>query len=205
MKYILRVLPAVLLFPLLLACSEDTTEPEPLPVPGAIVITGNGQTGTAGSTLPIPLGVRITTAAGAPVAGQRFRASVAVGGGTISPESGTTGADGSVSASWTLGPVAGGVQKVIVEALSESGAVIVTAEATATAVAGPAAVVQITPASLAPFSSSGRTSQLSAVARDALGNVDTSGLNPGEYAMLVRVVMSNGRYNEVRGVAIITP
>jgi hypothetical protein len=65
---------------------------------------GNNLTGIAGRDLPVSPGVRITDAAGNPVAGVAVEFAVTGGGGSITGASQTTGADGVAAVtSWTLG------------------------------------------------------------------------------------------------------
>ncbi|HEU0015749.1 MAG TPA: Ig-like domain-containing protein, partial [Longimicrobium sp.] len=68
---------------------------------------GDGQTGSPGTALPNPVTVRATDAYGNPVAGVPVTWTVMTGGGSVSPPSNTTGAGGTASATWTLGPASG--------------------------------------------------------------------------------------------------
>jgi hypothetical protein len=73
--------------------------------PGASQLTevsGNGQSGTVGSTLANPLVVEVTDASGAPVAGVAVNWTVS-GGASVSPENTTTNAEGRASTQLTLG------------------------------------------------------------------------------------------------------
>jgi hypothetical protein len=70
------------------------------------LVSGDAQTAPAGTTLSSPLLVKATDAQGNPVAGIVVSWS-ATGGGTTSPVTSTTGADGTTSTQRTLGPVAG--------------------------------------------------------------------------------------------------
>ena len=60
--------------------------------------------GEAGEVVPDSLAVRVTDASGNPVGGAAVTWNVVSGGGTLSPATGTTGADGVAKAQWTLGP-----------------------------------------------------------------------------------------------------
>jgi uncharacterized protein (TIGR03437 family) len=71
------------------------------------VVSGNGQTGLAGSKLPAPLVVMAQDAAGGPLAGITVTFTVQAGGGTVSPTSAITDAKGLASTVLTLGPAAG--------------------------------------------------------------------------------------------------
>jgi len=68
--------------------------------------SGDAQTAPAGTTLASPLVVKATDAQGNPVAGIVVAWS-ATGGGTVTPATNSTGADGTASAQRTLGPAAG--------------------------------------------------------------------------------------------------
>jgi hypothetical protein len=92
-------------------------------------VSGGGQTGQAGASLASPLVVQVLDDGGNPVGGVAVTWTVASGGGSVSPASATTGADGQASTAWTLGPSIG-TQRV--EA-SAPGAGSVPFEATATA------------------------------------------------------------------------
>lgn len=70
-------------------------------------ISGNTQTGTAGSALPLPFVVRVNDSNGNPVSGRTITFAVASGGGSISPTSVVTGTDGRASSTATLGATAG--------------------------------------------------------------------------------------------------
>ncbi len=67
--------------------------------------SGDGQSGPAGSTLPEPLRV-IVMQNGAPVAGRTVGWSVLASGGSVTPGTSTTGADGIATTSVTLPPFA---------------------------------------------------------------------------------------------------
>ena len=74
-------------------------------------VSGSGQTGIIGkpspTTLPQPLVVKVTATDGLPVAGVTVSFAVTGGGGTVSPVSATTDANGLAQTSWTLGNTAG--------------------------------------------------------------------------------------------------
>jgi hypothetical protein len=66
---------------------------------------GNGQTADDGQTVPTAPAVRVVDAQDQPVAGVRIRFQVAAGGGGVTGETQTTGADGVARVgSWRLGP-----------------------------------------------------------------------------------------------------
>lgn len=70
-----------------------------------VVVSGDGQTGTAGAMLAQPLVVMVTDGYGNPVTGINVNWTAPSGGGSITPAMGSTGADGKASAMATLGAV----------------------------------------------------------------------------------------------------
>ena len=88
-------------------CGGESTGPAG-PRPSAMAaVSGDGQTDTAGRTLPQPLVVKVTTSAGAGVSGIAVSWAVTAGGGSLSASSVTTDAQGQAAVTWTLGTVAG--------------------------------------------------------------------------------------------------
>jgi alpha-tubulin suppressor-like RCC1 family protein len=76
--------------------------------PAAIlVVSGDGQNGTVATPLAADFVARVNDASGNPVAGASVTWAVTVGGGTITPTTGTTDANGLTQARLTLGPSAG--------------------------------------------------------------------------------------------------
>ena len=88
-------------------CGNDSIT---LPAEGVpkniVIVSGNGQSSAIGSLLPDRLVVRVTDSRDQPVANQPVAFS-AGGGGSLSPASATTAADGTAGTQWTLGPTAG--------------------------------------------------------------------------------------------------
>jgi hypothetical protein len=81
-------------------------------LPGApasmTIASGNGQSGTEGTALPLWPEVRITDGFNNPIAGLSVDFAVTIGGGTIDSAISTTDSTGRAnSGEWTLGPVAG--------------------------------------------------------------------------------------------------
>lgn len=72
--------------------------------------SGAQQTGTVGQALPQQIVVRVRDRLNAPVEGAAVTFSVQANGGTVTPASGTTGADGQLTAAWTLGTTSGNYQ-----------------------------------------------------------------------------------------------
>jgi hypothetical protein len=71
------------------------------------IVSGNNQTAVAGTTLPLPLVVRVTDQNGNVVPGVVVTFSVTGGNGSLSAASATTDANGLAQATWTLGTVEG--------------------------------------------------------------------------------------------------
>ena len=70
-------------------------------------VSGNNQATVAGSTLPLPLVVRLADEYSNPISGASVNFSVTGGGGTLSAASATTNTSGQAQVSWTLGAVEG--------------------------------------------------------------------------------------------------
>jgi hypothetical protein len=79
----------------------------PVGTPGIVVIQGAGQTGVAGAQLPVPIVVRVRGADGQLATGVQVSFQVTAGGGAVTPGSAATGADGTASTTFVLGPNAG--------------------------------------------------------------------------------------------------
>ncbi|MBX9927315.1 MAG: hypothetical protein K2X99_00250 [Gemmatimonadaceae bacterium] len=77
-------------------------------VPGRMeLVSGGGQTGVAGTTLPLPIRVRVVNLDGTPAVGVAVRA-IPPGGGSTNPVEAVSGADGIIQYVWTLGQITGG-------------------------------------------------------------------------------------------------
>lgn len=80
----------------------------PPAVPASIqLVAGDRQTTKAGSAFPEAVVVRVVDAAGSPARGAAVEFAVALGGGTVSPATASTDADGRASTRWSAGTVAG--------------------------------------------------------------------------------------------------
>jgi hypothetical protein len=103
---------------------------------------GDHQVGVAGATLAAPITVQVRDVDGNAVEGWPVAFSVTSGGGSVTPLSAVTAQDGTASAQWRLGTVAGATQRLEVAAVDQStGARMTVALFEATAVAGPAASI----------------------------------------------------------------
>ncbi|HEX7088885.1 MAG TPA: Ig-like domain-containing protein [Longimicrobiales bacterium] len=80
---------------------------EPGPPTSVRRISGDGQAATVGEPLAAPLVVEVVDAYGNPIAGTNVSWLVEEGGGSVSPSSETTDANGRAQAVWTLGTRAG--------------------------------------------------------------------------------------------------
>lgn len=95
------------------------------------VVSGSGQSGPLSTALPSPLVALVSDSCGNPVGG--VSVAWATGNGSVSPTPGTTGAAGTVSATWTLGATAGSATA------TATASPLTPAIFTATAIAPPAA------------------------------------------------------------------
>jgi hypothetical protein len=102
------------------------------------MVSGNDQTGTAGGMLANPLVAQVNDRLQNAIPGVSVDFAVTEGGGSVGNASATSGADGRVSSTWTLGTVAGNNEAT---ASMAGGAAPVTFSATGTA--GPAAQVSV--------------------------------------------------------------
>ena len=157
----------VVLIAFLPGCSSTSAEPDVEPrAASASVLGGGSQTGVAGRPLEEVLQLRVTDQNGNAMGSVTVTWS-ATAGGSVSPASSPTGVDGVSQATWTLGPAAGNQSAVG----SVSGLTPVTF--TATAVAGPAAGVTVTP-DLPQLQSLGEAVQLTAAVVDENGNASSA-------------------------------
>lgn len=82
-----------------------------------MVAQGNNQTGKSGSALPVQIVLRIVGSNNTPIPGVTVGLTVTSGGGSITPSSATTNANGEVTVRWTLGNQPG-LQNVQASALN---------------------------------------------------------------------------------------
>lgn len=130
----MRILTGVCFAVLLTACSPDRQISEPDDVDLSMT-SGDVQTGLVGQQLEQPLSIRLVSHAGQP------RANVMIvwtadGGGSITPDTGFTDANGVAKAMWTLGPVDGAQSAHAISARSHK-EIVFTAVAQAAAGAPP--------------------------------------------------------------------
>jgi hypothetical protein len=101
---------SVLLLAAALACGGDLTLPNPTgPGVKLDVVGGNGQTGTVGEELPVPLVVAVVTSEGLPIAGRRVAFVPASAGvdGHLDPDTAVTNSEGQALSRWVLSTVPG--------------------------------------------------------------------------------------------------
>jgi Leishmanolysin/Bacterial Ig-like domain (group 2)/Bacterial Ig-like domain (group 1) len=102
-------------------------------------VSGDNQNAAAGEVVVNPLVVEVGDALGNPVAGATVVFAVSQGGGSVTPTSVTTSADGIASTTLTMGPTVGTPQLVS----ASISATAITVSFTATAVAGPPASISL--------------------------------------------------------------
>lgn len=137
MRYVLRSLAALSLLVVLLptACGRDATAPaDGLLSP--LVVSGNGQQGVVGTTLPQLLVIQALDSRGRPMKNLWVEFRVTSGGGTTTPVTVRTNQSGLAQTSWTLGTSTSQPQALDARAVA-SGAPL--GSFTATALPGPAA------------------------------------------------------------------
>lgn len=151
----------------LFGCTDSGTDPDLAPpVPATITaVAGTGQTGVVGTALPEPLVVVVRDAAGGVLSGVMVSWEVRSGGGSLDRSVVVTDDGGEARVMWELGELVDEQHEVraSVESLEP-------VTFTATAVAGRAAEVIVTPSSL-DFDQLDATATLTATVRDRFGNL----------------------------------
>lgn len=130
----------VLLLFAALSCGGGADGGSTPPPPARVLsrVTGDAQTAAAGDPVPVPPRIRVSTTAGAPVAGVVVTFAVGTGGGTVAGAAATSDANGEAAVgSWSLGVGTG--ENTLTA--SVPGATPGTVSFTATAIAGPAATL----------------------------------------------------------------
>ena len=141
------------------SCGDDgTTVATPA---GLIVVSGDNQIGTVGEALSSQLTVRVVDGNDDAISG--VDVTFATGSGSVSPATATTNDQGQASTTWTLGTTSGTQEATAsTDGLSET--------FTATAEAGNAVSLSITPASPETLTAIDATTDLSTDAEDQYGN-----------------------------------
>ena len=93
--------------PALAAGCGDVVLPNEATPASIAIVSGDAQSAPAGAALSSPLVVRVLDERDRPIEGQAVSFTIDAGGGQIAPARATTGADGTASATWTLGGTAG--------------------------------------------------------------------------------------------------
>jgi Malectin domain/Domain of unknown function (DUF1929)/Glyoxal oxidase N-terminus/Bacterial Ig-like domain (group 1) len=107
----------------------DTSSPQNLAASSTItIVSGDGQTGTVGTTLSSPLVVLVKNSSGNPQSGVTVTFTVTGGGGTLSAGNAVTNASGQASTTLTLGKAA--LQNSVRATAANIGSVTFTANAT---------------------------------------------------------------------------
>ena len=121
-------------------------------VPAALqIVAGDEQEGVVGEELPGPIMVRVLDDDGDPIQGQLVNFRVTAGGGAVFAGASLTNAQGIAQERWTLGTSTVEEHRIEARAVDpETGAAIVFANFTATALAGP-------PAALEKYAGDGQT------------------------------------------------
>jgi adhesin/invasin len=132
--------PMALALAALTASCGDVNLPDPGEAAELQVAGGNQQVGPAGAALALPVSVRVLDSEERPVENQEVDFAIASGGGSVEPATVATGADGLASATWTLGPTAGG-QELRARTPRGGDGELLEVSFTATAVAGNASVL----------------------------------------------------------------
>lgn len=128
-----RSLQVVFMLLALVSCGGDSTTPEVSP-PSIAVVSGDGQSATAGEALGTPVSVRVSQD-GSSVSGVNVSWAVTAGDGSVNPATSVTNSDGIAATVWTLGASAG-ANTLQASASSATGSPVVFS-ATGTAAAPP--------------------------------------------------------------------
>ena|SRR5687768_13673536 len=172
-----RAIVAGLLATLAACGGDDLVLPEDS-IPTTIVpLKGNEQVGTVGLPVPDSITVRVLDATNRPVQGQQVVFTVMAGGGSVTPGTAVTNADGVAQALWTLG-VTAGTQRVEAKAMGGGAPDDLAVVFTATAGAS-------------------RASNIAKVSGDAQSDIAGSTLND---SLVVRTTDADG--NPVGGVTV---
>ena len=154
------------------ACS-DSNGPDSRVVASLKIASGDKQTASAGSALALPVVVTAVDDDGRAVSGVVVSFTVAAGNGTVLAERDTSDGSGKVKTEWTVGTAAGQPQLLtasVVGSLNGSTPSVAPLQVNATAIAGSAAAVGVSSASVA-----GRMGQplgsIIATVRDRFGNI----------------------------------
>jgi uncharacterized protein YjdB len=144
------------------ASATVTVAAPPADAGSLLGMSGDGQGGAAGGSLPGLLEVRLLDTDGAPMAGRAVDWEIVAGGGSLSEARTSTDADGRAAVAWTLGGTVG----VQIARASSGGLTPVSFSASVTA--GPLTSLSLTPTTASL--EAGDTVRLEAAGADAFGN-----------------------------------
>lgn len=113
--------------------SRGGLKPPTVPDVSLLPVSGDGQTGEEGATLPDSLAVVVLTPGGHPVSGVAVTFDVVTGGGALVPMSVTTDSTGVARAAWTLGTAGPNQAEARLPATPGAGSVPFSATATSVA------------------------------------------------------------------------
>ena len=158
-----------LLAALLAGCSGDVVLPDEGEAASLELVSGDEQLGPAGTTLPLPVIVRVLDTRDRPVANHDVTFSIGSGGGSVAPATVKSDAAGQASANWILGPNSGSHLLRVQTPRGGSGSLEVTVRATAVAGSGSVLIGISGDDQTGPVSSA-LADSLVVQATDALGN-----------------------------------
>jgi hypothetical protein len=165
-----HLLPALLLLAPLAACDGGTDGGPGNPAHLA-ASAGDAQTATAGQALAAPLTVHVTDSRSRPVPAATVQFQVISGGGSVTPGSAATDAQGNAQATWTLGTSTAAAQQVEARVLDASGAAVAADTFTATATAGaPASITPVGASALTGPAGAALADSVAVLVRDPFGN-----------------------------------
>lgn len=148
--------------------ASDTSWLTVLPRPGALaLVSGAGQTATAGATLALPITVQLNATDAQPLTGAAIAAVITTGGGVVTPLGTVTDGLGRFAFNWRLGATAG-AQTVTVSSPGVTSLVI-----SATAIGTGAVRLRITQQIAATYQAGDSIPALLVEARNALDARDT--------------------------------
>ncbi len=161
--------------------SEKLLQPQPSSMTRA---SGEAQSGTVGAALANLVTVKVVDGGGAGVRGIPVQWSVVSGGGSVTPATSTTDADGTATATWTLGVIAG-PNSLSASLPATLGVSPITFSATG--LPGPATQLILTTAAAGAPSGAAFTTQPVVALRDAHGNAVTT-----DHSTVVSMTVSSG-------------
>jgi adhesin/invasin len=136
-----------------------------------VKVSGDGQNGSSGTELPLPLVVQVFDAQNNPIPNRAVTWVPGAGDGTVNPETSTTDGQGSTSTRWTLGAAGSNTVNAVVSGV---GTATFTATAAAGGVSASRSRVEVSPSSIPANGTS--TSTITVRVRDG-SNTRLSGVS----------------------------